>query len=354
MQKILIIGGGLAGSILAAEAYERGISFKWVVSENIPAASLAAYGMCNPIHFHNIVSAWKADEFFESARSFYKKWESKTGDQFYRPLQVNHLIADDSELTQWRQQVESTDIWKYTTGDLVNTMNPFLHSSILGSVPIHASFFVDIGELVTAIKQYLIERIIHTEVTTNELELKEDHVIWKGEKFEKLIFAEGSYGSSNPYFSKVPFNPCKGEILILKIPGLQLESAIHKKIVLVPIGGEKFMCGATYEWDDLSFESTEKGKNSLLNMLKEILSPHLNMEVVDQKAGVRPTISDRRPAVGWHPLHPQVGILNGFGTKGLMLGPGCVANLLNNFQNGESILPDWDLLRFKKRLLKSS
>ncbi len=38
-------------------------------------------------------------------------------------------------------------------------------------------------------------------------------------------------------------------------------------------------------------------------------------------AGVRPTVKDRRPLIGTHPMHSQLHVLNGLGTRGVMLGP---------------------------------
>lgn len=352
MKEILIVGGGLAGATLAAECYERNISFKWVVSKKIPTASFAAYGMCNPVHFHNLVPAWKADEFMEPARKFYQAWEIKTGVRFYNPLVVHHIVSDAAELVQWRQQVESTDLWKYTTGDLFTGHNSLLPSSVTGTIPITSSFFVDLSKFVLSIREFLKEDIINTDFESVDLDMGVGKISWNGEDYQKVIFAEGSSGSINPFFSKVPFNLCKGEILELKIPKLNIKDALHKKIVLLPTAEQHFICGATYEWDDLSFIPSEQGKQELLSQLAQILGDVFEIEVTDHRAGVRPTISDRRPVVGWHPNQPNVGILNGFGTKGLMFAPACASNLLDNLQNGASILSDWDVNRFKKRLSK--
>jgi hypothetical protein len=38
-------------------------------------------------------------------------------------------------------------------------------------------------------------------------------------------------------------------------------------------------------------------------------------------AGVRPTVKDRRPLVGTHAEYSAIHILNGLGTRGVMLGP---------------------------------
>jgi glycine/D-amino acid oxidase-like deaminating enzyme len=186
--------------------------------------------------------------------------------------------------------------------------------------------------------------------------LKKQDASWKydSQSYQYVVFADGFYGTANPFFMNVPFNPCKGEILVVKIPGLNLNSAIHKKVVLLPIGSDTYICGATYEWEDMSFHVSEKGRSELEKDLVTIIGKNYSYEIIDQKAGVRPAISDRRPVVGWHPVFNNIGIVNGFGSRGLMVGPAAVANLVNNLLDNEPILSDWNISRFKKRLLRTN
>jgi glycine oxidase len=354
MEQLLIVGGGLAGTILAAESYQRGISFRWIMSPHIPTASLAAYGMCNPVHFKNKVPTWKAEELFNHSTLFFKGWQEKLDTSFYFSMPVHHLVVDDAEFIQWRQNVESTHLWKYTNGEPQTNMLPLVQHMYLGSILIDHAFFVAIPTFIQQIKNRFIHTIEQDEFNFTQLEHLPNSVTYKGEAYERIIFADGYTGSKNPYFQQVPFNPCKGQILILEIPGLKLHTAIHKKVVLLPMGSDQFICGATYEWDDLSNEATERGRAELLTDVQQILGPEFTIKVIDQKAGVRPTISDRRPVVGWHPISPNIGILNGFGTRGLLVGPSCANNLLNSWQDGEPIMDDWNVHRFKKRILKNS
>ncbi len=354
MDKILIIGGGLAGSILATESYNRGIDFKWIISNKIPAASFSAYGMCNPVHFRNMVTAWKAEEFYEISKTFFLEAEKKYEAKFLKEMPTHHLVVDPAEFVQWRQNVESTNLWKYTNGDASADMLPYIKVGYSGSVLIKESFFVDIPEFVNSSRTFFKEHILWDDVQPEDIKQQEESWSYKASTYQQVIFAEGSHGYSNPFFKQIPFNPCKGQILLLKIPGLSINQAIHKKIVMIPLGNEYFICGATYEWNDMNDTTTNEARIELEHDLQEIIGEKYKYKIIHQKAGVRPTISDRRPVVGWHPAFKGIGILNGFGTRGLLVGPACAKDLLNNLQNGSPILPDWDICRFKKRLLKNT
>jgi glycine oxidase len=352
MLPMLIVGGGLAGTMLALEAHQRNIDFRWMVSPQIPSASMAAYGMCNPVHFRNMVPAWRAPDLYPLAKDFFTRAGFSMQASFVTPMPVHHLVADPVEFIQWRQNTESTLLWKYTSGDRQTDLLPFVNARYSGSVFIQDAFFVDIPALVKQAHVFLADRLFQADFDTKLMEQQGNTWIYQGNTYSSIVFAEGRYGASNPFFSRVPFNVCKGQVLLVNIPGLHITHAIHKKVVLVPVGNEDFICGATYEWDDLTDAPTEGGRTELTSALADILGEKYTFHIKDQKAGVRPTISDRRPVVGWHPKYAGIGILNGLGTRGLLLGPAIVTEFLNNLQQGNSISTEWDVNRFKKRLLK--
>ncbi|WP_320019019.1 FAD-dependent oxidoreductase [Labilibaculum manganireducens] len=66
-------------------------------------------------------------------------------------------------------------------------------------------------------------------------------------------------------------------------------------------------------------ELTLEARMDLLGRLDNLIS--LPYTVVNHWAGIRPTVIDRRPVLGTHPLHKHVAIFNGLGTKGVMLAP---------------------------------
>ena len=73
---------------------------------------------------------------------------------------------------------------------------------------------------------------------------------------------------------------------------------------------------------------------------------------MDHKASVRPANIERRPFVGFHPTYKNIGILNGMGTKGCSLAPFFAKQLTGHLINEDQILPEADINRFSKILMR--
>jgi glycine/D-amino acid oxidase-like deaminating enzyme len=157
----------------------------------------------------------------------------------------------------------------------------------------------------------------------------------------------------SPYFSRLPFAPNKGEALIVEIPGLAERMGggqlIFKKgISLAPWRDGLYWVGSSYEW---SFENRkptavfrERTEATLAEWLK------LPVRTIRHIASVRPATLERRPFIGFHPVYPAIGILNGMGTKGCSLAPYFARQLVEYLTNRNPIRPDADVQRFSKVL----
>ena len=77
-------------------------------------------------------------------------------------------------------------------------------------------------------------------------------------------------------------------------------------------------------------------KEWILKKLHERLN--CSFEVVHHGAGIRPTVIDRRPLLGVHPLEKRLFIFNGLGTRGLLMGP-LLADWLYRFIEENKELP---------------
>ena len=67
------------------------------------------------------------------------------------------------------------------------------------------------------------------------------------------------------------------------------------------------------------------------------------------RAGVRPTVRDRRPLIGIHPAFRNLAILNGLGTRGVMIAPTAAKQLFNHLEKNEQLDPVTDIKRFEKK-----
>ena len=107
---------------------------------------------------------------------------------------------------------------------------------------------------------------------------------------------------------------------------------------------DNYLVGSTYEWTDKTNTPTSKAKSQLLEKLELLIS--CSYEVVNQRAGIRPTVSDRRPLVGCHPNHNRMYVLNGLGTRGVMIAPYVADKLFRFIENNETLDTDIDVNRF--------
>jgi glycine/D-amino acid oxidase-like deaminating enzyme len=125
-----------------------------------------------------------------------------------------------------------------------------------------------------------------------------------------------------------------------------LDVIVKSGIFVVPMGNDLYKVGATYNWVDKSDLPTEEGKKELLDDLNELIT--CDYEIMEHRAGVRPTVKDRRPLVGTHPQFKNVHLLNGMGTRGVMLAPSMARDLFNSIEKGTDLDPNIDIKRIKR------
>ena len=88
-------------------------------------------------------------------------------------------------------------------------------------------------------------------------------------------------------------------------------------------------------------------KLNFISKIKEIIN--CDFEIVGHFAGVRPTVKDRNPLVGTYSNHDSIHILNGLGTRGVMLGPAMAKALFENIEYRKSLDKAIDIKRFAKK-----
>jgi glycine/D-amino acid oxidase-like deaminating enzyme len=208
---------------------------------------------------------------------------------------------------------------------------------------------LDTLSFLASTKAYFMEKkaLVDSNFDYQDLALKDNGLTWKNYSAEKIIFCEGSKALENPFFKWLPFKLTKGELLTTRIKGYCSADVVNKGVFVLPIGEEVCHVGATYEWDELTEEPTEKGKKEILEKLEKLISAPY--EVLTHQAGIRPTVIDRRPLIGQHPEHNQLFVYNGMGTKGIMISP-YFAHHFAAFLTGEISALDMevDIKRFMK------
>jgi glycine/D-amino acid oxidase-like deaminating enzyme len=134
---------------------------------------------------------------------------------------------------------------------------------------------------------------------------------------DSQIWCTGASGLIRSDFSDIEHRSAKGEILTVRISDWGENRILNRAGWLIPIGGDLYRVGATYDWDHLETGPTEEGRRKVENILKNFTTR--DYEVVSHVAGIRPIINRSRPVVkfqegkGW--------MINGLGSKGVIYAP---------------------------------
>jgi glycine oxidase len=341
----IIIGQGLAGTVLTFFLEMAGKSVLVIDHSDPSSSSHIAAGIIHPITGRRIVKSWRVDEMLPFAENTYRLMSEKFQRNFYHQKNIVEIYTSVKHRNDWLAR-SSEDQMKLYSG---NEMNPGEITGVrmpLGGMLIRQSGFLLIHDLVSCYEGYLKNKnqLLHENFNYEDLGFTDEIISWKNITADEIIFCEGAVGRLNPFFKWLPFIPSKGEILTISAPLLEEKFILNKGLYILPLGNHIFKAGATNEWNELNNIPTIEALNKMKRILSEIIqSP---FEIIKHEAAVRPTVKDRRPFCGKHPLYKRINIFNGLGTKGVLLAPYCAQQLTGLLANKKSPDPEIDISRF--------
>ena len=344
----LIVGSGIAGISFAEYAKSNNKSIL-VFDDNSQPSSRVAGGMYNPVILKRFSEVWQAEQQLEVLDTFYQKLELKLHIKVDYKIPILRKFFSVEEQNNWFTASDNKMLAPFLSLDLVKTKyqginSPFDYGEVL------QTGYVDTKLLLAAYKKYLLENNLSLQETFDyqSIQFHDDFIEYKQLKAKHIIFAEGFGLHANPYFNYLPLDGTKGELFIIKAPQLNLDVIINTSVFILPLGNDLFKVGATYNWQDKTNIPTEDGKKELLDRIHEILD--CEFEILDHFAGVRPTVRDRKPLIGTHPKFPQLHLLNGLGTRGVMLGPSMAIELFDSIEHQKPLDKAIDIKRYEKKM----
>jgi glycine oxidase len=349
MTDYLVVGQGVAGTLLSHRLMKAGKSVHVVDNRHEGAASAVAAGLINPVTGKLVVKSWRIDELLPAARQLYRELEKHLGIAILneRPIIRQFLKVKEENQWQLRLSMEEYDAYIQQAPKLDEFKSILklegLCGAILGGGNAH------LGRLIAAFRDLLLQKdaLSQEKFDFEKLTIEKDQIAYGGISAKKIIFCEGAEGRFNPLFDFLPFDLVKGEALLIKIPELELPYIFKSgRLFLVNIEKDVYWVGSTYQWDKLDNQPTEAKKEELLTQLNEFLK--IPYELLEHRAAIRPAVKDRRPLLGPHPEYPNVFIFNGLGTKGASLAPFWSKHLVEHLEEGKKIDSEVEVKRFEK------
>jgi len=342
----LIVGHGIAGAAIAWHLDNTDKSFQIVNDPSAPSSSRVAAGIFNPLTGKKLNKTWLADDLFPYTYSFYSDLEQKLKTKFVHSVSVFRPFRSIEEQNTYLAYSADSSISYYIGNNYdQEPISEYIRMDH-GGLEVISSGWIDLPILLDKSKDYFSQknRYLEAAFDTSDLNIHEDHVEWNGRKYGKIILCQGYAAVENSLFSWLKFNPVKGEILEIATENILKPYIINQGIFILPTTNKSFKVGATYAWDNLDWAPTEEAANELEEKLKLLIK--IPYKITGQTAGIRPSVEDRRPLIGFHPEHNNVCIFNGLGTKGVTLAPFFADQFVQHLVNGKELNPLVNIKRY--------
>lgn len=342
----IIVGCGIAGISFCEQLRKHHKTFV-VFDDHSQQSSSVAGGLYNPVVLKRFTPVWKSKQQLDIALRLYHRLETEFGVKLDYKIPVYRKFASLEEQNDWFTASDNPNLSQYLSSKVIKNDNAYIDAPF-GFGEVKETGRIDVKALLDAYKERLLNENIffQTAFDYKHLNANVNGLKYKDINAKHLVFADGFGIKQNPFFSHLPLVPAKGELLTIYAPDLNLQYVLKSAVFLIPLGNHLYIVGATYEWKDLTHHVSNAAKDELLTKLRKLIN--CPFEVVNQVAGIRPTVKDRRPLVGQHPEHNNIYVLNGLGTRGVMIGPYVAEQLYNFIEYQQPLDVEIDIKRFEK------
>jgi glycine/D-amino acid oxidase-like deaminating enzyme len=309
---ILIVGQGLAGTVLGWTFERAGIAFEIADTGHVGAASRVGAGIINPITGQRLVKSRGVDVLLPRALEVYRAMEAEWGVPLVRAMRVRRFFNDDRERRVFAE--------KSATGELA----PYVGEADAEGFWIEGAARVDTAALITEARaRWLAKGCLREERVDLPAALARHDVV---------ILCTGANDCGGLAWGDVGCARATGEILTLAVGGLAPNVILNHGHWVLPTEAGLAKVGATYTREG-EVLAGEVARAELTKSAARLLAGR-EFSVAAQEAGVRVTSPDRYPLVGRSPREPRLGIFNGLGFKGALLAPWLAHQWVNHLTEG--------------------
>ncbi len=330
----LIVGQGLAGSLLAWHLLEADRRVLVVDRDEEHTSSKVAAGLVTPLAGSRFHLPPGLEERLDYARGFYWRLEESFGQTLFHHRRIARLFRDEREAALWSDRIgkEEAGYARFHAPLEIDTAR--FHAPH-GGFEMKEGGWLDVPAFLELTRQHLLERASYAigKVDSSQVSVSRDAVRWKSIEAETVVFCEGWRSGRNRFFDWIPMRPTGGDILDLEIPEIPDERRIvNKGGWLLPLGGGRFRAGSTYRHGGTVADQDEAGAAEVLAKVASITSAPAT--VTGHRKALRPTIRRSQIFMGPHPSLERVAFFNGLGSKGVLNGPWHAAGLASHLVSG--------------------
>jgi glycine/D-amino acid oxidase-like deaminating enzyme len=344
----LVVGQGLAGTMVSWFLEKEGASYFVVDNEQPNSASRVAAGIINPVTGRRHVETWMIDELMHFARNTYDEIRLLLNTELVTETRLVDFFTTPQMRQSFADRVSEGSRYLSFPADERSLLSLFSYDFGVGTIsPV---FKINVSQLIDGWRQWLIANRKY-QVETLDVSLLIDEggsFSYKDWQFRKLILCNGVSHLGSKWFANLPFAYNKGQALIIETDSELPDYVFKKGMMVTAIGKNQYWVGSSYEWDFTDAEPSALFAETTHSLLRQLLK--VNFRVTGHQAALRPATIERRPFVGTHPADHRIAILNGLGTKGCSLAPFFANELVQHLYHEKALTPEVDVRRFERLL----
>jgi glycine/D-amino acid oxidase-like deaminating enzyme len=322
--RVLIVGQGLAGSMLAWACERAGVDFQVADAGHATAASRVGAGIINPITGMRLVKSWRIDDWRDDALAAYRDVERATQCQLVRTMRVRRIFQDGREREAFSAKEKRAEL------------APYVSQADGEGCWIDGAAQVDLPGLIRAMRTRLAVQGRLLEQRIAPAELRND--------YEIIVLCTGAALRSESVagWEKRTLAAAKGQLLHVELGSeaapVDPEIILNRGHWFLPFSAAAGKVGATFERGCSDQAPTAPARSALERSARALLSR--DFTVHHQEVGVRLTTCDRHPFVGRDRSDSRIGHFNGLGSKGALLAPALAQAWVRHLTAGEPFEPD--------------
>ncbi len=355
--QILIVGQGLAGTLLAYALRARGVRVMVIDDGHRHCASMVAAGLVNPLAGIRFNHAPQTAAWLASAEHTWRTFEHALGIIIWHPLPMLRLFRSAEQVRFWeRRRSHGPDPYAGARLD-PHALPPTLRAPHGGFLQSQTGF-VDLPTLLAHAREDLrakgafVQRAVSAKdisfAGTDSANTTDMRVGIADLRGQHLVLCTGAMMKTLPWFEGLPLQPEKGEIIDIESPARLTREIVNAAHWLIPHSRSHYRFGATHSHTFTDGLPTEAGRKALQDGLTGLINDADTVRITRHTAGIRPSTRDRAPLLGTHPRHRTLHVFNGFGGRGCLKIP-WYAERFADYLIGKAVLPpEADIRRLEK------
>ncbi len=306
--------------MLGVACERAGIEFEIFDRGHDRAASRVGAGLVSPLTGRRLVPTWRFVEWRDQVLEIYRELEAELSQPFVREMKIRRLFRDSAqrksfeercgkpEVAAWVSERDSEGLW------------------------MHGAIQVETGKLIAALRERWSSqgRLSHKVVEFDELSGGGPTVWCVGAEIAELL--------------PITWQPSRGEIVRGRLAGLDRETVLNDGHWLLPLASGEVRVGSTFDRLDLQLHTTDAHQSELREAAQRLGGQSLQDARGDM--GLRVTVPDHRPVVGWCDNDHRCGVFVGLAAKGALWAPVLAQHWVADQLEGKLIDPEARVGRF--------